>query len=122
MHQLARALPEYVPIPNVGPLVAALGPVIKEYVDGLVDEAVIEGALRGTEATLVANHGSAMGEAIFALLTRRAEESNLTLVHGAVTRQAVSKAVCKLRRGFGMPIEYARQARPKGASTTTKSE
>lgn len=88
-----------------------------------LDEYVAEQAMRAVHATLCANFGPAMGDALFADLTGRADASNAKLVPG-VTRSAVSKASARLRRGFGLPVRYPLMARkgrkPKGAATPEK--
>lgn len=62
---------------------------------------------------LVANFGYALGSAVYADLADSAEVPNSTLVGGAVTRAAVSKAICRIRRGLGLGVRAPSYARPK---------
>jgi hypothetical protein len=72
-------------------------------------------ALDILQIVLRALYGRETGEAVFAVLTGRAEKPNGELAPG-VSRAAVSKTACRLLRGLGLPIE-----RPENARTGRKA-
>lgn len=77
-----------------------------------------EQAFRAVEVLLRANFGELMGAALYADLYGLADASNSALVGGTVSRAAVSKAACRIRRGLGLPLRDPRKARPKKRPTT----
>jgi hypothetical protein len=112
---LPPSLARYVPADEADALLAVLAVEIEEY--------VAEEATKAVHATLRANFGPEMGDAIFTDLTGRADAPNTKLVPG-VSRAAVSKAATRIRRGFGLPVRCPMNARkgrkPKGAAAAEK--
>lgn len=76
-----------------------------------VDAYVAERVILAVRAILIANFGPAHGLAIFADLYGAADVSNSELVGGTVSRAAVSKACCRIRRGLGLPLRNPNNAR-----------
>jgi hypothetical protein len=84
-------------------LLAALSVVVEDYVAEMVAFAV--------RRILEANFGSEMGVAVFADLAGLASVPNSVLVPN-VSRQAVSRACCRIRDGLDLPLRSATNARP----------
>ena len=86
----------------------------------LLNDAVADGveeyanarALLAMKNVLIANFQPALGLAIYADITGKADASNSALVNGTVSRQAVSKAATRIRRGLGLPVRVPKNARP----------
>ena len=68
-------------------------------------------AVRGFEAGLKAALGDEMGAVAFADLTSTADRPNTELLEGSLTRAAVSKTLCRVRRNLGLPTRVPANAR-----------
>ncbi len=76
-----------------------------------IEAEVAEFGVQAAEVSFQATLGPEMGRAVFKDITSTAGVSNADLVEGKLSRAAVSKMCCRVRRFMGLPLRQPNNAR-----------